>query len=113
LKFKNANREIKLINEDKIQYVKKILEDEILPHIGKVFDKKAKYIGYMCRKLILVQYNYIPHDDRDAYDNKRADTPGRLLATQFRQCFNKLVKDMVKVLLVKLKITNPGAISST
>jgi DNA-directed RNA polymerase II subunit RPB2 len=103
LKFKNANREIKLSNEDKIQYVKKILEDEILPHIGKGFDKKAKYIGYMCRKLILVQHNYIPHDDRDAYDNKRADTPGRLLATQFRQCFNKLVKDMVKSITREIK----------
>jgi len=103
LKFKNTNREIKLSNEDKMQYVNKILEDEILPHIGKGFDKKAKYIGYMCRKLILVQNNYIPHDDRDAYDNKRADTPGRLLAIQFRQCFNKLVKDIVKSITREIK----------
>jgi DNA-directed RNA polymerase II subunit RPB2 len=103
LKFKNTNREIKLTQEDKIQYVNKVLEDEILPHIGKGFDKKAKYIGYMCRKLILVQNNYIPHDDRDAYDNKRADTPGRLLAIQFRQCFNKLVKDIVKSVTREIK----------
>jgi DNA-directed RNA polymerase II subunit RPB2 len=103
LKFKNANREIKLSNEDKINYVKKVLEDEILPHIGKSYDKKAKYIGFMCRKLILVQHNYIPHDDRDAYDNKRVDTPGRLCSTQFRQCFNKLVKDMVKSITREVK----------
>ncbi len=103
LKFKNTNREIKLSNEDKIQYVNKILEDEILPHIGKSYDKKAKYIGFMCRKLILVQHNYIPHDDRDAYDNKRVDTPGRLCSTQFRQCFNKLVKDMVKSITREVK----------
>ena len=103
LKLKNTNREIKLTNDDKIQYVKKILEDEILPHIGVSFDKKAKYLGYMCRKLILVQHNYVPHDDRDAYDNKLADTPGRLLAIQFRQCFNKLVKDMVKSITREIK----------
>ena len=57
----------------------------------------------MCRKLILVQHNYIPHDDRDAYDNKLVDTPGRLLSSQFRQCFNKLVKDMVKSITREIK----------
>lgn len=103
LKFKNTNREIKLTQEDKMKYVNKVLEDEILPHIGKGYDKKAKYIGYMCRKLILVQNNYISHDDRDAYDNKRVDTPGRLLAIQFRQCFNKLVKDIVKSITREIK----------
>jgi len=103
LKYKNTNREIRMNQEDKIAYLNKVLEDEILPHIGKSFNKKIKYIGYMCRKLLLVQHNYITHDDRDAYDNKRVDTPGRLLATQFRQCFNKLVKDMVKSFTREIK----------
>ena len=57
----------------------------------------------MCRKLILVHFEYLPYDDRDAYDNKRIDTPGVLLASQFRQCFNKLVKDMVKSLTREIK----------
>jgi DNA-directed RNA polymerase II subunit RPB2 len=103
LKYKNTNRDIRMSNEDKIAYLLKVLEDEVLPHIGKSFEKKAKYIGYMCRKLILVQFEYVQHDDRDAYDNKRVDTPGRLLATQFRQCFNKLVKDMVKSITREIK----------
>ncbi len=103
LKYKNTNRDIRLSHDDKIAYLNKVIEDEILPHIGKSFDKKIKYIGYMCRKLLLVQNNYIPYDDRDAYDNKRVDTPGRLLATQFRQCFNKLVKDMVKSITREIK----------
>ena len=103
LKFKNTNREIRLSQEDKVAYLHKVLEDDILPHIGTNYDKKAKYLGFMCRKLLLVQFNYIPHDDRDAYDNKRVDTPGRLLAIQFRQCFNKLVKDMVKSITREVK----------
>jgi len=103
LKFKNASREIKLSMDDKFKYLKKVMEDDILPHIGTLLDKKIKYIGYMCRKLILVHFNYLPYDDRDAYDNKRVDTPGVLLASQFRQCFNKLVKDMVKSLTREIK----------
>ena len=103
LKYKNVNRDIRMSQEDKMVYLNKLLEDDVLPHIGKSFNKKIKYIGYMCRKLLLVQHNYIPHDDRDAYDNKRVDTPGRLLATQFRQCFNKLVKDMVKSITREIK----------
>ena len=103
LKFKNASREIKLSMDDKLNYLKKVMEDDILPHIGTLLDKKIKYIGYMCRKLILVHFNYLPYDDRDAYDNKRVDTPGVLLASQFRQCFNKLVKDMVKSLTREIK----------
>jgi DNA-directed RNA polymerase II subunit RPB2 len=103
LKYKNVNREIRMNHEDKLIYLNKFFEEEILPHIGKSLDKKIKYLGYMCRKLLLVQHNYIPHDNRDAYDNKRVDTPGRLLAIQFRQCFNKLVKDMVKSITREIK----------
>ncbi len=40
LKYKNANCEIKLSNEDKLKYLKKVLKDEILPHIGGSFNKK-------------------------------------------------------------------------
>ena len=103
LKYKNVNREIRMNHDDKLIYLNKFFEEDILPHIGKSIDKKIKYIGYMCRKLLLVQHNYIPHDNRDAYDNKRVDTPGRLLAIQFRQCFNKLVKDMVKSITREIK----------
>ena len=103
LKYKNTNRDIRMSHEDKMVYLNKLMEDDILPHIGKSFNKKIKYIGYMCRKLLLVMNDYIPHDDRDAYDNKRVDTPGRLLSMQFRQCFNKLVKDMVKSITREIK----------
>jgi DNA-directed RNA polymerase beta subunit len=103
LKFKNPNKEVRLSHDDKMACVRKLLCDDILPHLGKDYSKKAKFLGYMTRKLILVQNGYMPYDDRDAYENKRVDAPGRLLAIQFRQCFNKLVKDMVKSITREIK----------
>lgn len=103
LKFKNPNKEVRLSQDDKMACVRKFLEDDVLPHLGKDYSKKAKFLGYMTRKLILVQNGYMPYDDRDAYENKRVDAPGRLLAIQFRQCFNKLVKDMVKSITREIK----------
>jgi DNA-directed RNA polymerase beta subunit len=103
LKFKNPNKEVRLSHDDKMAYVRKLLDDDVLPHLGKDYSKKAKFLGYMTRKLILVQNGHMPYDDRDAYENKRVDAPGRLLAIQFRQCFNKLVKDMVKSITREIK----------
>lgn len=103
LKFKNPNKEVRLSHDDKMACVRKLLDDDILPHLGKDYSKKAKFLGYMTRKLILVQNGHMPYDDRDAYENKRVDAPGRLLAIQFRQCFNKLVKDMVKSITREIK----------
>ena len=103
LKFKNPNKELRLSHEDKLACVRKLLDEDVLPHLGKNYDKKAKFLGYMTRKLILVQNGHMPFDDRDAYENKRVDAPGRLLAIQFRQCFNKLVKDMVKSITREIK----------
>jgi DNA-directed RNA polymerase beta subunit/intein/homing endonuclease len=103
LKFKNPNKEVRLSHDDKMACVRKLLDDDVLPHLGKDYSKKAKFLGYMTRKLILVQNGHMPYDDRDAYENKRVDAPGRLLAIQFRQCFNKLVKDMVKSITREIK----------
>jgi len=74
-----------------------------LPHVGPTFVKKYKYLGKMVRQLLLVHLKELPFDDRDSYQNKRVDTPGRLLASLFRQCFNKLVKDIVKNLSKEIK----------
>lgn len=108
LNFKGGNKEIKLTMDDKIAYLKKIFIDEVLPHVGSSFSKKCKYMGMMIRKLLLVHLGELPFDDRDSYQNKRVDTPGRLLASLFRQCFNKLVKDIVKNLTKEIK-NNKGS----
>ena len=103
LTFKGTNKEIKLTLDDKVVYMKKILEQEVLPHLGPDYIKKYKYLGKMIRQLLLVHLKELPYDDRDSYQNKRVDTPGRLLASLFRQCFNKLVKDIVKNLTKEIK----------
>ena len=66
--------------------------------------KKAIFLGYMTRRLLEVAL-YVPkgkkikkgegpYDDRDSFINKRIDTSGTLMATLFRNNFNKLVKDI-------------------
>jgi DNA-directed RNA polymerase II subunit RPB2 len=98
LTFKGTNKEIKLTQADKLKYLNKILQDDILPHVGNSFIKKRLYLGMIVRKILLIHTGELPFDDRDSYQNKRVDTPGRLMASLFRQCFNKLVKDIVKSL---------------
>lgn len=98
LTFKGTNKEIKLSQNDKLKYLNKILQDDVLPHLGTCFVKKRLFLGMMVRKILLIHIGELPYDDRDSYQNKRVDTPGRLMASLFRQCFNKLVKDIVKSL---------------
>ena len=60
----------------KIKILNKILSTEFLPHVGPDFKKKAIYVGYMVRKLLLVYLGYKDNDDRDSYINKKIDSPG-------------------------------------
>ena len=80
--------------QKKTSYLKKILKEEYLPHLGEDKKKKLFYTGYMIKKLLLSYIDKIPLDDRDNYCNKRVETPGILLANLFRQCFSKLCKDI-------------------
>ena len=78
IKYKAPNKDIKYTNTDKIKYVEQVLYNEILPHMPKDnLYNKARYLGFMARKLLLTQLKYIPFDDRDSYEMKRVDTPGR------------------------------------
>lgn len=74
--------------------IRNILEREFLPHVGKDFQKKALYLGYMVNKLFKCYLGIMEFDDRDSYINKRVDTPGVLMANLFRQYYGKVVKDM-------------------
>lgn len=78
----------------RLEMVQEILTNELLPHVGKEFHKKALYLGYMVSKLIKCYLEIMPYDDRDSYINKRIDTPGILLANLFRQYYGKMIKDM-------------------
>jgi len=77
--------------------VEDLLRDELYPHIGGLSDayEKACFLAHMTRKLLWVAYKRINNDDRDAYPNKRVDSPGFLLGNLFRTFFQvKMLKDM-------------------
>lgn len=78
--------------------IQDLLHNEVFPHIGLTDSHnyaKACFLAHMTRKLLWVDSNKIPIDDRDAYPNKRVDLPGFLLASLFRTYFNnKMVKDI-------------------
>lgn len=77
--------------------VQEVLVEECLPHIGgqTMLFEKAAFIAYMTKKVLDVMTGVIPHDDRDAYPNKKVELPGNLLGNLFRYLFStKVVKDM-------------------
>ena len=71
-----------------------MLHKDFLPHVGPELRRKALYLGYMTRKLVMVHLGYLPYDNRDSYIHKRIDTPGVLIANLFRQCVAKVVKEL-------------------
>jgi len=81
--------------------VKEILAEECLPHIGgsTTLYEKACYIALMTQKVLDVFKGAMPHDDRDAYPNKKVELPGNLMGNLFRYLFGtKVIKDMKNTL---------------
>jgi DNA-directed RNA polymerase II subunit RPB2 len=75
-------------------YLKDIIVNDLLPHVGDNITKKAYFLGLMTKQLLDVYLKKKPYDDRDSYKNKRVDTVGLLFSNLFRQYYTKLVKDM-------------------
>ena len=78
--------------------IQDVLNIECFPHVGikeTTWYDKACFLAHVVRKVLWVNSNRIPNDDRDAYPNKRVDLPGFLLANLFRTYFtSKMVKDI-------------------
>jgi DNA-directed RNA polymerase II subunit RPB2 len=74
-----------------------ILAEELFPQIGgadKTYEK-ACFLAHMTRKVLWVNAKRLPADDRDAYQNKRVDIPGFLMADLFRKTVTaRMVKDI-------------------
>lgn len=102
VKYKSINKDIVLSIEDKRKYLIKCLETDLLPHLRADFIKKANYLAIMMRKLIKVRLGLVPFDDRDNFQNKRVETTGYLMASLFRQCINRLTKDMQRSIETEL-----------
>ena len=88
----------------RMNIIRNILEKEFLPHVGKDFNKKALYLGYMVNKLLKCFLGLKEFDDRDSYVNKRVDTPGVLMANLFRQYYGKVIKDMKNMIQKEINI---------
>ena len=79
------------IDDKKIVYLKQILTNEFMPHMGQCLIEKAYFMCYMVNKLLNCKLERIPYDDRDNYINKRLDLAGPLLSYLFRQSLKKLI----------------------
>nr|YP_003970177.1 putative DNA-directed RNA polymerase subunit Rpb2 [Cafeteria roenbergensis virus BV-PW1] len=97
-----AGRRISQSDEQVAQAQKKLLLEKIitkdlLPHLGADIPGKASFICLMVKKILLVMLGRKQEDDRDAFENKRVETPGVLLGQLFRQNFNKMLKEIGKL----------------
>ena len=89
-----------LPRDRKIQRVVYMLDNLLLPHIGrdpKHRKAKARFIGRMVKKLTLLKEKKIAPDDRDHYMNKRIRMSGDLLEDLFRTNFKVLVSDILYI----------------
>lgn len=96
--------DINKVSESVYEYIDK----ELLPHEGITEESrfnKARYLGYMTQKCLLVLKGKRKLDDRDHYGNKRVDNSGHLLANIFRMSFMKLCRTF-KVELEKKILNN-------
>lgn len=103
-------REMILNKHHRLNILRSVLETEFLPHVGTDLKKKALYLGYMTKKLVMCYLGLWSMDDRDSYINKRVDSPGVLMANLFRQYYGKMVKDMKNMVQKEM---NNGAWKAT
>ena len=85
------------LKEDKsIEYIKQVVENELLPHLGitATIKEKAFYLGYMVNKLLSTFIGLRKEDDRDHYINKRVDTTGILFSDLFRTLFKRYIANI-------------------
>ena len=78
-----------------------ILTNYLLPHIGEFnFITKARYIGYMVKKLIMVFSKTDKPTNRDSYRYKRIEVSGKLI----EQLFTEYYKLQIEHILKKMEI---------
>jgi DNA-directed RNA polymerase II subunit RPB2 len=86
----------------KLEFAMDVLTNDLFPHC-QTKPQKIFMLGYMTNKLLQASLEFIKLDDRDSYVNKRIDLTGTLLNNQFRNYFNKMVKDMEKGIIKEIK----------
>ena len=106
--YKGNNKEIKMDNAMKEEYLIRSIKIEMLPHLKENNVQKAYFYGYMVQKLLKVHLGYLEYDNRDQFHNKRVDTAGASIASIVRQSTNRQIKDIKKSILKELKSNKSG-----
>ena len=73
-------------NDMKLNYCKNIISRDLLPHLGDSIMKKLYFMGLMINKLIKCYLGILEPSNRDAYNNKRMECAGVLMANLTSQC---------------------------
>ena len=85
-------------DKKKLVFTHDILNYDLFPNC-KTRKEKLHLLGRMCYKLISCFLGYTRPDDRDSYENKRIEMTGYLINNLFRNYFNKVVKDIQKLVV--------------
>lgn len=83
--------------EYRIERVRDLLDQYLLPHIGRSSGscvEKAHYLGKCAEKIMKLHHGFVDEDDKDHYANKRLKLPGELMEQLFRAAFKALLNDM-------------------
>jgi DNA-directed RNA polymerase II subunit RPB2 len=96
-------------NKKKYDFTVDVLTNDLFPHCSTPV-QKVHFLGYMTYRLLRVYFELSKPDDRDSYLNKRIDLTGHLLNNQFRNHYNKMLKEGEKQILKEL---NTGSWRST
>lgn len=75
----------KLPKEDQHRAIRKVLHEDVLPHLGDSFNKKAWFVSYSANEILKCHTGERNFDDRDSYNYKRVELAGHLLTRLFFQ----------------------------
>jgi DNA-directed RNA polymerase II subunit RPB2 len=101
-KDENEEKKKRLNDIEKVEFVKQILDMELLPHlsISSTSLKKAYFIARIVRKLIesVLGIRNSKDDERDNIANKRVETVGILYYELFVSLFKKYISSLIQQL---------------
>jgi DNA-directed RNA polymerase II subunit RPB2 len=82
--------------DKKIAFVKQIMNNEMLPHLGisSLPSHKVFFLCHMFSKIVLVYAKIKNFDDRDHLSNKRVEVGGILVAELFRTLYKRFMRSL-------------------
>ena len=95
-----SNSTVQTTEDVKFNYVKRVVLDDLLPHMTTKQGKQY-YLGYMVQKLLNCHLGVSSHDDRDSYQNKRIETCGSLIGNLLYQSLLRLSREKSKAIFRK------------